>query len=318
MAHFQIDPTAAARYPKASLDQEDKRSMGLIYKTASDWAAAPDKRVLFFGMSGLGKTHLANLLRDQGSWFHYSVDYRIGTAYMGDHITDNLKRQAMKVPFLAELLRSDSIYIGSNITFNNLVPLSSYLGKPGNPDKGGLPFAEYMRRQDLHRRAEINALLDTPQFITRAHDLYGYDNFVCDTGGSVCEVVDPADPRDDVLRALGANTLMVWIEGSEDHTEELIRRFDKSPKPMYYQPRFMRKLWDDYKNENNLVGSDVNPDAFVRYAYGHALRHRTPLYAAMARNWGVTVQAGDVATVRDVADVDALISSALAAHHSPS
>ena len=286
--------------------------MGLIYETARDWTAAPDKRVLFFGMSGLGKTHLANLLRAHGDWFHYSVDYRIGTAYMGEHITDNLKRQAMTVPFLATLLRSDSIYIGSNITFNNLAPLSSYLGKPGDPAKGGLPFSEYMRRQDLHRRAEINALLDTPQFIARAHDLYGYEHFVCDTGGSICEVVDPENPADEVLRTLGANTLMVWIEGSGDHTEELIRRFDKSPKPMYYQPRFMRRIWDEFKNETNTLGGDVDPDAFVRYAYGRALRHRAPLYAAMARNWGVTVQADDVAKVRDCGDVIALVADALA------
>ena len=286
--------------------------MGLIYETARDWTAAPDKRVLFFGMSGLGKTHLANLLRAHGDWFHYSVDYRIGTAYMGEHITDNLKRQAMTVPFLATLLRSDSIYIGSNITFNNLAPLSSYLGKPGDPAKGGLPFSEYMRRQDLHRRAEINALLDTPQFIARAHDLYGYQHFVCDTGGSICEVVDPENPADEVLRTLGANTLMVWIEGSGDHTEELIRRFDKSPKPMDYQPRFMRRIWDEFKNETNTLGGDVDPDAFVRYAYGRALRHRAPLYAAMARNWGVTVQADDVAKVRDCGDVIALVANALA------
>jgi len=286
--------------------------MGLIYETARDWTAAPDKRVLFFGMSGLGKTHLANLLRAHGDWFHYSVDYRIGTAYMGEHITDNLKRQAMTVPFLATLLRSDSIYIGSNITFNNLAPLSSYLGKPGDPAKGGLPFSEYMRRQDLHRRAEINALLDTPQFIARAHDLYGYQHFVCDTGGSICEVVDPENPADEVLRTLGANTLMVWIEGSGDHTEELIRRFDKSPKPMYYQPRFMRRIWDEFKNETNTLGGDVDPDAFVRYAYGRALRHRAPLYAAMARNWGVTVRADDVAKVRDCGDVIALVADALA------
>ncbi len=286
--------------------------MGLIYETARDWTTAPDKRVLFFGMSGLGKTHLANLLRAHGDWFHYSVDYRIGTAYMGEHITDNLKRQAMTVPFLATLLRSDSIYIGSNITFNNLAPLSSYLGKPGDPAKGGLPFSEYMRRQDLHRRAEINALLDTPQFIARAHDLYGYEHFVCDTGGSICEVVDPENPADEVLRTLGANTLMVWIEGSGDHTEELIRRFDKSPKPMYYQPRFMRRIWDEFKNETNTLGGDVDPDAFVRYAYGRALRHRAPLYAAMARNWGVTVRADDVAKVRDCGDVIALVADALA------
>lgn len=288
--------------------------MSLIYNSPDAWQRARQKRVLFFGMSGLGKTHLANLLRGQGDWFHYSIDYRIGTAYMGEHITDNLKRQAMQVPLLAELLRSDSIYIGSNITFNNLAPLSTYLGKPGNPDLGGLPFAEYMRRQELHRRAEINALLDTPQFIARARDLYDYDNFVCDTGGSVCEVVDPANPRDEVLSTLKSQTLMVWIKGSDAHTDELIRRFDKAPKPMYYQARFMRQLWDEYKNKHNLTGETVDPDAFVRFAYARALRHRAPLYGAMAQNWGVTVCAKDVADVRDAADVTAMITAALGKH----
>ena len=285
--------------------------MGLIYENARELKAAQDKRLLFFGMSGLGKTHVANLLRDEGSWFHYSIDYRIGTAYMGEHITDNLKRQAMQVPLLAELLRSDSIYIGSNITFNNLAPLSTYLGKPGNPALGGLSFAEYMRRQDLHRRAEINALLDTPHFIKRAHDLYGYSNFVCDTGGSICEVVEPDNPADEVMKTLNANTLMVWIEGSEAHTEELIRRFDRAPKPMYYQPRIMRQLWDDYKRERGVEAADVVPDDFIRFAYARAIRHRVPLYASMAKNWGVTVKAEDVATVRDAGDVLELVAAAL-------
>jgi len=285
--------------------------MGLIYENARELKAAQDKRLLFFGMSGLGKTHVANLLRDEGSWFHYSIDYRIGTAYMGEHITDNLKRQAMQVPLLAELLRSDSIYIGSNITFNNLAPLSTYLGKPGNPALGGLSFAEYMRRQDLHRRAEINALLDTPHFIKRAHDLYGYSNFVCDTGGSICEVVEPDNPSDEVMKTLNANTLMVWIEGCEAHTEELIRRFDRAPKPMYYQPRIMRQLWDDYKRERGVEAADVVPDDFIRFAYARAIRHRVPLYASMAKNWGVTVKAEDVATVRDANDVLELVAAAL-------
>ena len=30
-------------------------------------------------MSGLGKTYISNLLREDGDWFHYSIDYRIGT-----------------------------------------------------------------------------------------------------------------------------------------------------------------------------------------------------------------------------------------------
>ena len=145
----------------------------MLYSNATDWLNAPRKQVMLFGMSGLGKTHLANLLREGGGWFHYSVDYRIGTRYMGEFIADNFKREAMKVPLLRELLLSDSVYISSNITFDNLAPLSTYLGKPGNPDRGGLPFDDYMQRQEQHRAAEIAALTDTPHFITRAQALYG-------------------------------------------------------------------------------------------------------------------------------------------------
>ena len=63
----------------------------MIYETARHWHEAPQKRVLFYGMSGLGKTHVSQMLRDAGGWFHYSIDYRIGTRYMGEFITDNAK-----------------------------------------------------------------------------------------------------------------------------------------------------------------------------------------------------------------------------------
>ncbi|SFP27933.1 ATPase [Tranquillimonas alkanivorans] len=283
----------------------------MIYDSAEDWRGAKTKRVCLFGMSGLGKTHLASMLRGSGGWFHYSIDYRIGTRYMGEHIVDNFKREAMRNPFLRELLLTDSIYIASNITFHNLAPLSTYLGKPGNPEKGGLPFDEYMRRQEQHRVAEVNALLDTAHFIERAKAIYGYDNFVCDTGGSICEVVDPDNPEDPVLTALSQNLLMVWIEGSEAHTEELVRRFDRAPKPMYYQPEFLRDAWAEYLSTHDLAETDVDPDAFVRWTYSRALAHRQPRYAAMARNWGVTVTAEEVAQVQGREAFDALIARAL-------
>jgi hypothetical protein len=283
----------------------------MIYQTAQDWRAAPAKRVLLFGMSGLGKTYLSTLLRDQGGWFHYSVDYRIGTRYMGELIADNFKREAMKVPLLRELLMTDSVYIASNITFDNLAPLSTYLGKPGDPSRGGLPFAEYLRRQDQHRVAEVAALLDTPHFIERAHQIYGYDSFVCDSGGSICEVVDPEDPADPVLTALSQNLLLVWIEGSEANTADLIRRFDRAPKPIYYQPAFLTGIWARYLNQNGIAEADVNPDAFLRWGYAQVLAHRQPRYAAMARNWGVTVTAAEVAQVRDAEGLTDLIALAL-------
>lgn len=286
--------------------------MNLLYDSPAAFRDAPAKRISVFGMSGLGKTVLSNKLRDGGDWFHYSVDYRIGTAYMGEHITDNLKAQAMQVPFLADLFRSDSIYIGSNITFGNLAPLSTYLGKPGDPSKGGLPFAEYTRRQALHRRAEVNALLDTVPFIHRATSLYGYGNFICDTGGSICEVVDPADADDEVLRTLAQNTLMIWIESPEGHDAELIRRFKLNPKPIYYRPEMLETLWQGYLDDHGVSEEAVDPDAFAVHAFANVIHNRAPLYAAMAQGWGVSVTASEVEAVRDAADAVDLVADALA------
>ncbi|MBL3561185.1 ATPase [Rhodovulum sulfidophilum] len=283
----------------------------MIYDTAEAWRQAERRHVLLFGMSGLGKTHVSNMLRAEGGWFHYSVDYRIGTRYMGEFIADNFKREAMKVPLLRELLRTDSVFIASNITFDNLAPLSTYLGKPGASDKGGLPFDDYMRRQEQHREAEISALLDTPRFIDRAAELYGYDDFVCDSGGSICEVVDAEDPADPVLSALAARLLLVWIEGSEAHTAELVRRFDRAPKPMYYQPAFLHEAWADYLSRTGLSEAAVDPDAFVRWTYARALAHRQPRYEAMARNWGVRVTAEEVAALRGPEDFTDLIARAI-------
>lgn len=290
--------------------------MGLItmlYETAADWRAASHKRVLFFGMSGLGKTYVSNILRDNGEWFHYSIDYRIGTRYMGEHIADNAKAEAMKVPFLRDLLLSDSIYIGSNITFENLTPVSTYLGKPGNPAKGGLSYSEYTRRQAQFREAEINALLDTGHFITRAERLYGYPHFICDTGGSICEWVDPDNPDDPVLSHLAKETLMIWIEGSEAHTQELIRRFHRAPKPMSYQPAFLTKCWQEYLDQHGCTETAVDPDDFIRWTYGRALAHRQPLYRAMAQKWGVTLCADQIAQIRDADGFTELVANAIEA-----
>lgn len=285
----------------------------MLYSSAQAWRAAPSKRVLFFGMSGLGKTYVSNVLRGSGQWFHYSADYRIGTRYMGEYIADNAKAEAMKVPFLRELLLNDSIDISSNITFENLSAVTAYLGVPGDPAKGGLPIAEYRTRQDQFRRAEIDALLDTRYFIERSERIYGYPHFICDSGGSICEWVDANDPNDRLLSELSQHTLLVWIKGTEAHTEELIRRFDRAPKPMAYQPEFLSRVWQEYLSENKISDDEVNPHAFLRWTYAQALAHRQPRYQAMADNWGVTVTADQIASVKTNADFEELIAYALEA-----
>lgn len=282
----------------------------MIYRNADEWMKTPRKRVLFYGMSGLGKTHVSTMLRSTGDWFHYSIDYRIGTRYMGEFIADNAKAHAMQVPFLRDLLMTDSIHIGSNITFDNLTPVSTYLGKPGDTSKGGLPIAEYKRRQEEFRQAEIRALGDTHYFIERSERLYGYANFICDTGGSICEWVDGNDPDDPILKQLSENCLLVWIKGDEAHTQELIRRFDRAPKPMCYQPSFLNSAWENYLNETSISEGEVNPDDFIRWTYAKALEHRAPRYEAMAK-WGVTVSAEEVAQASDLHSFETMIADAL-------
>lgn len=283
----------------------------MLFSSADEFVKSPRRAVTVFGMAGVGKTRLSNMLR-ASNWFHYSADYRIGTRYMGEFIVDNFKHEAMRVPFLAELLRSDSIYISSNITFDNLDPLSSYLGTPGNEAKGGLPFAEYQRRQEQHRVAEIAALQDVPYFVERAKALYGYSDFIADTGGSLIEVVDPDNPDDAVIRTLVASTALLYIRGTEKDASELVKRFKQSPKPMYYRPPFLLEKWAEFKRINNVADdADVDPAAFGAWGFEALLHDRLPRYQALADRYGYVVEASDLAIVRDGDEFVDLMAAAI-------
>ncbi len=284
------------------------------FDSSDDFRNWPAKAVTVFGMSGVGKTTLGALLRSY-EWFLYSVDYRIGTRYMDEHIVDNFKREAMKVPFLRDLLRSDSIYISSNITFDNLSPLSTYLGKPGNPDKGGISYAEYRHRLEQHRQAEIASLLDVEKFIEKSRDIYDYAHFFCDSGGSLCEVVNLFDRTDPVLQTLADNTAILYIQGTEELAEELIARFRKSPKPMYYQPQFLDAKWSEYKALHGVSDdNDVDPDGFAVWGFEQLIHHRIPLYEKIARRHGYTVEMADIPQVRDDKDFIDLVCRAIDRH----
>ena len=280
----------------------------MIYQKKKDWEASSNKRVSLLGMSGLGKTRLSNMLQSTFNWFHYSVDYRIGTRYLDEHIVDNFKQEAMKNVFLRDLLLSDSIYISSNLNFNNLSPLSTYLGKPGRNDLGGIDFDLYKKRQKQHREAEILSVLDTYKFIEKSNSIYGYQNFVCDTSGSICEVVNPEDPNDPLLNHLSKNTLIILIKGDQKHKNQLVKRFTANPKPIYYNEDFLTKKWSNFKNEYNLVNKNVDPDKFILYCFEELLEHRTPIYNSIAKNWGISINVEDISQVKNEKDFINLIS----------
>lgn len=274
--------------------------------TASEFRAWEHKAITLLGMSGVGKTRLAHVLRRR-HWFHYSGDYRIGTRYLDEPILDDIKRQAMQNPLLRDLLRSDALHIANNITFDNLRPLSTFLGKVGNPDRGGIGLREFKRRQALHREAEISAMRDVPEFIRRAHDIYGYDHFVNDAGGSLCEL-----DGTDAVAVLAQRTLILYIKATKKDEKELIRRADEDPKPLYYPEAFLDEQLALYMKERRLeYVALIDPDDFVRWVFPRLFASRVPRYEGIAARSGYTVTTDQIAQVRDEADFLALVEQVL-------
>ena len=264
------------------------------------------KSITLLGMSGVGKTRLSAILR-QGSWFHYSGDYRIGSRYLDEPILDNIKQQAMQVPFLRDLLRTDSIYIANNLSFDDLKPVSSFLGKLGNPELGGLSLPEFKRRQALHHQAEIAAMRDVPAFIQKAQEIYGYNHFINDAGGSVCELDD-----DETLKTLANNTLIIYIQATEQDEKELIRRAEIAPKPLYYREAFLDEQLAEYMQQQNFdYVAQIDPDDFVRWVFPRLFYSRIPRYEAIAKEYGYTITTTELANVTTEQDFLKLVENAL-------
>ncbi len=274
--------------------------------SGQEFKAWDKKAITLLGMSGVGKTRLACMLRTH-HWFHYSGDYRIGTRYLDESILDNIKQKLMHIPFLKDLMRSDSLHVSNNITVDNLKPVSTFLGKLGNPEEDGLGLTEFKRRQELHRQAEISAMKDVPEFIHKAHSVYGYDHIINDAGGSLCELDDP-----EVLAVLFAHTLVIYIKASKADEEGLIKRAEISPKPLYYRESFLDEQLAAYMSAKKLeYVALIDPDDFVRWVFPRLFYSRIPRYEAIAEQYGYTITTEEAAAVQDENDFLELINNVL-------
>ena len=267
-----------------------------------------NKTVTLLGMSGVGKSHLATMLRGK-NWFHYSGDYRIGTRYLDGHILDMIKRQAMQVPFLKDLLRKDWIYIRNNIKIDDLGPVLSFIGKLGNPALGGIGLDEFVKRQAIYRQAEIDAMIEVPEFIQKAQEIYGYPHFINDVGGSLCELEEPG-----VIESLVDCSLILYIQVTNQTQQDLlVQRAQSSPKPLFYRAEFLQQHLALYFEETGLeYAAQIDPDEFARWIFPRLFRSRIPRYEAIAKPYGYTVTSDEVAQVKSEEDFLSLVELAIA------
>ena len=236
------------------------------------------KRFALLGMSGLGKTFISRSLVKRDNWLHYSVDYEIGKI----------------------LFKNKHRNLLNGFEVGNLTNLSDFLGKPGSPSMGGIPFSEYLTRQKLHRDAEIKATLHASSLVENSPEL---SHFVCDTSGSICELVNPSDKNDAILKSLSKNFLIICLEAPDSMYQVLINRFLAKPKPMYYEEKFLHSLWQSFKNESPNINDHINPDDFMIYGFKALIKRRKAIFDSISKNWGISLNFENLRVVKSAADL---------------
>ncbi len=242
------------------------------------------KRFALLGMSGLGKTFISRNLFKRDNWSHYSVDYEIGKL----------------------LFKNKHKHLLPGFDIDNLTHLSNFLGKPGSSTLGGIPFSEYVSRQRLHRDAEIEATLKACSLVEKSPEL---SNFVCDTSGSICELVNPTDKDDIVLKSLSKNFLIVCLEAPDYIYQVLIDRFLAKPKPMYYEENFLNSLWQTFKSSSSNTDDNINPDDFMIFGFKALIERRKTIFDRISKNWGITLNFEDLREVKTAANLIEAIQS---------
>ena len=236
------------------------------------------KRFALMGMSGLGKTFISRNLFKNDNWSHYSVDYEIGKLLFKDE--------------------HQNFFEGFDI--DNLTNLSNFLGKPGSSSKGGIPFSEYVSRQQLHRDAETEATLKACSLVEKSPNL---SQIVCDTSGSICELVNPSDKEDILLTSLSRNFLIICLEAPDSIYQVLIDRFLAKPKPMYYEENFLNSLWQTFKLGDLDTDDKINPDDFMIFGFKALIERRKAIYDMIAKNWGIRLNFENLSNVKTAADL---------------
>lgn len=258
-----------------------------------------DKVFIFIGLSGVGKTSLARKLSNE-NWFHYSVDYRIWTHYLGDELNDYLKKLAMQNPILQNLLKKDAITVEHRVHFDNLLATSLFMGMLGNPELAGSTLSDFNVRMKKHADAEVAAMQDMVAFKERSKELYGYPNLIVDASGSVCEIINPDDDDDQTLQLLNSFGTTIYLRASAAHKEELLRRAAIDPKPIYYRPEFLDEHIPGLLKTHSVSSvTELDPKEVGAYLYPRLLEARIERYEKIAKKTGVIIEMDEAIEIQN-------------------
>ena len=147
---------------------------------------------------------------------------------------------------------------------------------------------------------------DVVRFLDMAKKIYGYDHFINDAGGSICEI------DEDISRTLSEHTVILYLKANKDMEEKIIERAKKNPKPMYFNETFLDSELKNYLIKNKINDpNEINPDDFSRWVFPQLIKYRKPIYEKFSNKYGYTIDANEASKVSNEKELIELISSAL-------
>ncbi|MGV6804102.1 MAG: hypothetical protein ACWA49_07845 [Ruegeria sp.] len=240
--------------------------------------------ILLIGMSGIGKTLLSSFLNQSGAWRYVSIDAQIQRQYLRKQILDAFNAEVSKGAMLSRLQELGILNLDDELCKDTLAPLTSYLGMPGDPDRGGIEFNEYVKRQNFHRQAELTA-------VEGLLSLESDQPVLADSSGSFCELFAAGDPT---FSALKERFLIVSLRESDELVQNLIVRYVENPKPIYYPPDLLSEYWSEYSEMAGDRDSDIDPTMFALWSYQKLISVRRDKFAALARHSDISISAADL------------------------
>lgn len=267
----------------------------MIYKTGREFLDAPFQAITFLGMSGVGKTHTSATLQDWG-WEHASCDYWIGMRHLKDPLVEFQKYHAP----------------GQKLSVDDLSILSDFIGKLGLERKGGYKLDFFLERQKLYYDAEEQSLLDALSELKKrseikdTQDLQDKRRYVLDTTGSFCEI-----QNEKLIDALGQKSLFVYIQAGEEERQEILKRAEEYPKPLFYNPALLLQWLDEYRDEFGVEPGDNDPDHLARWVFPKLFFSRIPKYESMAHRYGVIIPSSDFQSIETEGQFLDLIAKAI-------
>lgn len=241
--------------------------------TQDQFLNAPRKAVTLMGMSGVGKSYLAELLAGWG-WARYGCDAEIGAM------------------------------LANEAAGQGIGDLAAFLGKLGNLAKGGLELSEFRRRQRLYSDAEVESLRAAKQALHSTKR-----DFVLDSTGSLCEVEDEALLAD----LGGQTLFLYIQTSPEEEAEILRRAEEFPKPLYFPPAFLEAQIGKYIEEQDVFGVEGIDPDSFARWNFPHLFRARLPKYERLARLYGAVVPSSSLRDVKDEGDFIKVIADVLPA-----